>query len=127
MVESFTFSLSFYAFATALTVGVLLLNLIFSNKISALSAFSAALFIYVFTVISGRGLYFAELFQIISSKEEDLARNIIFSLLGMAGTTLIWFLLRKQPDATPSKLWIYICSAYAIFSAVLFGYHVVNL
>jgi len=124
IVDNLTFSLSFYAFATALTAGVLLLNMILTNKASALSIFAFSVLVYVFTVISGRGLFFAEFFEFITYNDQEIGRNVIFAFCGIAGTILVWFLLRRQPESVSKKVsvyvWFYICALYALFSIFLF-------
>ena len=111
--NSYEFASSFYVFASALTVAVLLLNMVLNNKASALTLFAFGVLAYVFQAISGRTLYFADFFQVITEDQRSLGRNIIFTFLSIAGTVLIWFLLRKSEENVSSKMsmyvWLYIC------------------
>lgn len=122
--SSYEFASSFYVFASALTVAVLLLNMVLNNKASALTLFAFGVLAYVFQAISGRTLYFADFFQVITEDQRSISWNVIFTFLSIAGTVLIWFLLRRSEENVSNKVsmyvWLYICVFYLILSISLF-------
>lgn len=140
MLEAVTFSLSFYAWATAAIVIFLYVNTLFSNKFGLISTFIISTIIYISVIFGGRSAWLAEHLGWITEEQRDLASVFFYFMLCVAGTLSIRYLLSEQDDeelisdvvglkdnAQGHQTWRYIVGIiFAMSVFILISYPLVN-